>query len=129
MIILETIKKYFISLGITLGLTIAFAFFVNILNYFDLLSMNTYKVIIVLTTAVSTGVGSYILGKKTDRKGYLEGIKFGIILILLMWIISLLAFDQSFSISSIIYYLIFVITSSIGSMFGINKKTTDNSVS
>lgn len=126
---METIKKYFISLGITLGLTIAFAFFVNILNYFDLLSMNTYKVIIVLTTAVSAAVGSYILGKKTDRKGYLEGIKFGIILILLMWIISFLAFDQSFSISSIIYYLIFIITSSIGSMFGINKKTNDNSVS
>ena len=85
--------------------------------------------IIVLTTTISTAVGSYILGKKTQEKGYLEGIKFGIILILLMWIISFLAFDQSFSISSIIYYLIFVITSSIGSMFGINKKTNDNSVS
>lgn len=124
---METIKKYLSSLGITLGLILTFSFFLNIFSYFDLLNSNIYKIILILTSAISILVGSFILGKKSDNKGYLEGIKFGLITIILFFIISFLAFSQKLTISSFIYYLILVITSSIGSMFGINKRTNQKS--
>lgn len=123
---METIKKYLSSLGITLGLILAFSFFLNIFSYFDLLNSNIYKIILILTSAISILVGSFILGKKSDNKGYLEGIKFGLITIILFFIISFLAFSQKLTISSFIYYLILVITSSIGAMLGINKRTNQN---
>ena len=107
---METIKKYLTSLGITLGLILAFSFFLNIFSYFDLLNNNVYKIILILTSALSVAIGAFILGKKSDNKGYLEGIKFGLITTILFLIISFLAFDQGVTISSFIYYLILVIT-------------------
>lgn len=124
---METIKKYLTSLGITLGLILAFSFFLNIFSYFDLLNSNVYKIILILTSALSVATGAFILGKKSDNKGYLEGIKFGLITTILFLIISFLAFDQGVTISSFIYYIILIITSSIGSMFGINKRTNQKS--
>ena len=100
---------------------------INIFSYFDLLNSNVYKIILIFTSALSVATGAFILGKKSDNKGYLEGIKFGLITTILFLIISFLAFDQGVTISSFIYYLILIITSSIGSMFGINKRTNQKS--
>ncbi len=123
---METIKNYLISIGITIGLVLSFAFCINALNYFDLLSQNVYKIILIFLAALSTFVGAFILGKKSNKKGYLVGIKFGVITALLFFIISFLAFDEGIEVSGLIYYLILVITSSVGSMFGINKKSSES---
>ena len=122
---MEKIKKYLISLGISLGLIIVFAFFINILNYFELINTGAYKTILILLAALSIFVGAFLLGKKASQKGYLEGLKFGLITCLLMLIISYLAFDSNISIDSLIYYIILLFTSCTGSMIGINKKTLD----
>ena len=63
---------------------------------------------------------------KTNKKGYLEGIKYGFIITILFWIISFLAFDENLKISNLLYYLVILVISSIGSMFGINKKNEKN---
>lgn len=77
-------------------------------------------------TSISVFVGAYLLGKEANKKGYLEGIKYGLIITILFWILSFLAFDESFKISNLLYYLVILITSSIGSMFGINRKKEKN---
>lgn len=120
---MENIKKYLISLGITLVLILIFSFFLNIFNYFELINGNFYKIVLILTSALSIAVGAFILGEKSENKGYLEGIKFGFITSILFFIISFLAFDQKMTTSSFIYYLILIITSSVGAMFGINKRS------
>ena len=121
---METIKKYFISLGITLGLMIILAFIINVLNYFDILNKGTYKGLLILSSVMSSAIGGYIIGNKSNSKGYIKGIVFGIVIIALFIIIALLT-NNSFSIASFIYYLIIIITSSIAGAVGINKKTTE----
>ncbi len=61
-------------------------------------------------------------GKKAEKKGYLEGCKVGILLIVLLFLINLIFFRTLFSIERIIYYLILLLSSIFGSMIGINKK-------
>ena len=73
-------------------------------------------------SSISILTGAYILGKQTQNKGYIEGLKYGIITTLLFYIISFLAFDQNINISNLLYYLIVITISIIGSMIGINKK-------
>ncbi len=123
---MEKIKKYFISIGITLGLILIFAFFLNMLNYFNLINTNTYKIILIFMTSISVFIGAYLLGKETNKKGYLEGIKYGLIITILFWILSFLAFDENFKISNLLYYLVILVTSSIGSMLGISRKNEKN---
>lgn len=120
---MEIVNKYLISLGITFGLIFTLSFFINLLNYFEVLNTSLFKIIITITGIISIAVGAFILGKKSLKKGYLEGIKFGFLTCLLMFIISYLAFDSNIFLESLIYYLILIFTSCIASTIGINKKT------
>lgn len=119
---MNKIKKYSKCIGITLGLIITFSFFLNTLNYFNLININIYKILLIIMSSISILTGAYILGKQTQNKGYIEGLKYGIITTLLFYIISFLAFDQNINISNLLYYLIVITISIIGSMIGINKK-------
>ena len=122
---MDTILKFLKNIGILFALILGSAFFINIFNYFDLISQEVYKTFLIILVAISIFISSFLLGKSSKKKGYLEGIKFGVISVLLMFVISYLAFDSNISISSLIYYLILIISSSIGAMFGINKKKED----
>lgn len=119
---MEKIKKYSLSIGIYISLILIFSFFINLLNYFNILSENSYKIFLVLLVSINMFISAFILGKNTQEKGYLEGIKLGLILIILMITISYLSSDILPSIKSIIYYLILLLSSIIGSTFGINIK-------
>ena len=92
----------------------------NTLYYFDIISNNIYnimKMIIVLTTLF---VNALILGKNTDKYGILEGLKLGAIFILIMIIIKIIT-NSTFDIRTFIYSIIIILTTSIGSIIGINK--------
>ena len=119
---MKQIKNYSISTGITLGTILILSFIINIFNYYDLIPKSIYKTILILVTALSILIGSYLLGKKTEKKGYIEGLKYSVLIIALFYIIAFLAFDKTITISSLLYYLIIVTTSGIGAMIGINKK-------
>ena len=118
------IKKYLISYAYTLGIIIVGTFIITLLNYFNLLSSNIANTLILIIVIASIFVGSFLLGKKSNKKGYLEGIKYSAIFILLLVIINLL-FVKVFEIKSLIYFLIIVVSSTFGSMLGINKKGTN----
>ena len=115
------IKKYLISYAYTLGIIIIGTFVITLLNYFNLLSSNVANTIMLIIVIVSIFIGSFLLGKKSNKKGYLEGIKYSAILIFLLVIINLL-FIKVFEIKSLIYFLIIIVSSTFGSMVGINKK-------
>ncbi len=115
------IKKYLISYAYTLGIIIIGTFLITLLNYFNLLSSNVANTIMLIIVIASIFIGSFLLGKKSNKKGYLEGIKYSAILIFLLVIINLL-FIKVFEIKSLVYFLIIIVSSTFGSMVGINKK-------
>lgn len=118
------IKKYLISYAYTLGIIIVGTFIITLFNYFNLLESNIANTLILILVIISMFIGSFLLGKKSNKKGYLEGIKYSIIFILLLVLINLL-FIKVFKIKSLIYFLIIVVSSTFGSMIGINKKGTN----
>ena len=60
---------------------------------------------------------------RLNKKGYLEGIKFGLIMIVIILIFNLLIFKNEFNLISILYYLSLLFVSTIGSMIGIKRKS------
>ena len=117
-------KNLFISflyfIGIVLGTTLVFTIF----NYFKILPDNINSIIRLIIPVVSIFISAFIVGMNSIRKGYVEGIKLGIIIILLFVIVS--SIYSSLDFNSIIYYLILILTSSLGGMLGINKKKASN---
>lgn len=65
-------------------------------------------------------IQSFFLGKKTIQKGYLEGIKYGLFMILLSFIPSV--FLKKFQLKVLLFYGLILLTSILGSMIGINHK-------
>lgn len=115
------IIKYLKFFGFNILSIIIFTFILTIFNYFELINnniINVFKLIIVL---LSIFINSYILGKNSKSKGYLEGLKFGIIFIIFILVYNLL-FIKVFSIKILIYYILILITSIVASTIGINRK-------
>lgn len=61
------------------------------------------------------------IGKKTQSKGYINGLKYGFALLLLTYLISLF-YTTTFTLFRILYYLVLLSSCVIGSVIGINKK-------
>ena len=115
------IKKYLISYAYTLGIIIGGTFLITVLNYFNIFTSNLTNIIKLIIVIVSMFIGAFLLGKRSLKKGYIEGIKYSIVFIVLLVIINLL-FVKEFNVKSINYFLIIIISSTFGSMLEINKK-------
>ena len=121
---MNSIKRYLISSLISLLLVLGFSFLLNVLNYFNTLNSSIYKLLLLFFVIISIFTGSYYLGNKSENKGYQKGIILGV-LISFIFIMLTVIFKNNLTYSSMIYYIIIVITSTIGSTIGINKKTTE----
>ena len=106
--------------------TIILSIIGTVFYYFNIISSNTMSIIKIIIIIISILLGSFIYGKNIKEKGLLEGIKLGFLIILILFLISYLGLNKSFKLKNIIYYLIIIGTSSIGSMIGLNKKKDSN---
>ncbi len=123
---MANLKKYSIRVLYTfLSLALSLVF-ISTLYYFNLVNENIYKVFKIIILIVNIFISGFILGRKASSKGYFEGIKLGLLIIVLFLIMSLLGMG-SLKLSIIVYYLIILISSILGSMLGILKKKEINS--
>ena len=65
-------------------------------------------------------IGAYNLGKNTVKKGYLEGIKYGLFIVVILFLITVIFED--ISVSNFLTYVLYLLASIFGSTLGINKK-------
>ncbi len=116
------LKRLGISISISVITFISFSLIITLLSYINVLKGNGIVIATLLIPIISIFIGSFSLGRKSNKKGWLEGIKLGAILIFIIFLIDALIF-KSFILKKIIYYSILLITSILGSMIGIvNKK-------
>ncbi len=116
------IKNFSKSLSISILLFLILTLVVTTFNYFNLLSINGINISKIIIPIISVLSGSFYMGTKVKNKGWLEGIKLSSLIILILLIIDLLVFKNSFEIKNLIYYIIILVSSMVGSMIGINKK-------
>lgn len=91
------------------------------LNYFGVISnkiTNVFNIIILFVVCFLSGI---VIGKKANNKGYLEGVKIGGIISGFFLLISLVL-KNKFTLIKIVFYLLIIVISIIGSIIGINKK-------
>ena len=100
---------------------IILGFILTILYYFDVINNNIYNIMKMIIVLLSLFINAYILGKSSTKYGLIEGLKLGTIILVIMFILKIIT-NSSFDIRTIIYSIILLLTSSIGSVIGINKK-------
>jgi putative membrane protein (TIGR04086 family) len=93
---------------------------ITLINYFNIMGSKIVSIIRFILPLMAMFISSYRLGNMSDKKGYLEGLKLGSIIILIFMVMVFLL--DTISWKSILYYLILLLASVMGSMIGINRK-------
>ena len=116
------LKKLTKSLGISLAFLLLITLLITIFNYIGIIGLKIVTSFSYITPFISIFIGSILLGKTSNNKGWLEGIKYGLICIVIFFIFNYLAFDSGVNISNTFLYIITLIASVLGGMVGINLK-------
>lgn len=114
-------KKVGISLAYLLGSLFILIFLITLLNYFNILNGKVFSVFKILAPVISLFIGGFILGKRSQKKGWLEGLKLSLIFLIILLLFNYLGLGNHFEIKNLIYYLILTVSGMFGSMIGINK--------
>ena len=117
----NNIKKYFKSILIIFILLILFSIIINSLYYFDIIQNNTTKFIKMFLSIITYFIGGIYIGKNSQNKGYINGLKLSLIIVTILIILGIIF--NNININRIIYYLITIFCITFGAMIGINKKT------
>lgn len=112
------IKSYIYLFSIILILTIIY----TLINYYLIILPNIINLIIPIIAVI---ISSIILGKNTNQKAYLEGIKFTSIYLIISILLSIFT-KNTFTIKLILSYLLILLSGIIGSMIGINLNKSHN---
>lgn len=100
-------------------------FIMTLLNYIGFIKYGVVNIIEIIIIFISIFIGSFYIGKRSIRKGYLEGIKFGLIFLIILIIFNYLGFNIEFKVKNLLYYLILLSSSILGSMIGISFKVKE----
>ena len=73
---LKNISKSFLYILISI---LILTFITTIFNYFEIFSYKTINILEIIIIIIAMFLGGYKLGQKSNKKGYIEGIKLGII--------------------------------------------------
>ena len=118
---MKKFNNILINLGYFLVSLIIYLIIITTFSYFNLINYKTISIISFITLNILFLINGFKLGKRSDKKGYLSGIIMGLSMILLLLFLSII-FRRLPSIKSFIYFLVLLLSSTIGGMFGINKR-------
>ena len=113
-------KNYLKSFLYTLGIILISFIILTILNYFSVINGKVLDIITYIITLISVMVGSFILGKASNKKGYIEGLKYAGIWSFIFLVISIIL--KQIDLSSIVFFIILVLLSVLVAIFDIKKK-------
>lgn len=112
--------NYLKSLGYTFGIVIISTLIITIFNYFNILNGLTFKIVKIIIPLISIFIGSFLLGKNSNKKGYIEGIKYGLICTIIFLLVNI--FTKNLHLTTILFFILILLISIFGSIIGINRK-------
>ncbi|MDD6224299.1 MAG: TIGR04086 family membrane protein [bacterium] len=98
----------------------------TVLYYFNIVGTTGINYLKLGMIIISMLIGGIYIGSKAEKKGWLEGIKIGIEVIILLFLISYLGFDKGINIKTVVYYILMITSAMLGSMIGINRRKNEN---
>lgn len=101
------------------------SFVVSLLNLVGVDSTVTNLILFVFNV-IAFFLYGFKNGVVAPKKGYLEGLKIGFILLAILFVINIIVARKFFSVAMIVYYLVLVLASVLGGMVGISKKKEEN---
>lgn len=117
---MSSIKKYGKRLLLIMIEILILLFLLTIPYYFNWISDKTYATFKMILLLGCILLNSFFLGRESSHKGYMEGFRLGILIILLFGIPTFLF--SKWQIKILLYDALILTSSTLGSMIGISNK-------
>lgn len=117
------IKKLSFSILWIISFFLSLTFIISLFNYFNIINDKIVEIFKILIPITSIFIGGLKIGKKSKNKGWLEGLKLGIIFVTFIVIFNFLALNIEFELKNVIFYIILITSCILGSMIGIVNKS------
>ena len=115
-------KNLGIAFGVIIGSLLGVTLIVTLLHYINWIGSKTLSVLEIITPLLSLFIGGFIIGKNSKQKGWFEGLKLGGLFLTLLILFQYLGLRIHFSVKTILFYILLLVSCVFGSMLGINKK-------
>lgn len=111
-------KKYLTFILFPLVPILILPIIFSIINLFGIEIGKIFYTLFMIIIMIISGI---ILGLNIKDKGYIKGLIYGAIISFTMFLLSFILMSDH-SIYNILYYIIIIATTTLGTMIGINKK-------
>ncbi|MCM1052715.1 MAG: TIGR04086 family membrane protein [Ruminococcus sp.] len=118
---MEKLLNYLKYLGLFIVFIIVISLITSLISLTGINSILINKLGIILT-ALSFFIVASIASSETKEKGYILGLKLGLLFIIILLFTNLIIFKSSFSIDRLLYYIILISSGILGGSFGKNFK-------
>lgn len=119
-------KKIGISFIWILSILLSLTIILTVMSYFNIFGKKIITIFKITIPILSLFIGGIQIGKRSKKKGWLEGLKLSLIFIIILCLFNYLGLNKSFELKNILFYLILIISTIFGSMIGINKNKEDS---
>lgn len=116
---MEKIKRYIKPMIYFYVTLLSYLIIITILNYFNVVSYKSVSLISFIVIILLFMMIGFMAALKSKKKGYINGLIVGGINIILFLLLSFIL-GAKLKINILIYFLILILSSTIGGMFGIN---------
>lgn len=113
--------NYVKSFGYSLLVLIVSSFLMTVLSYFNIINESFLMILELVLPILSFFIAGILIGRKASKKGYLEGLKISLLMVIFIFLFNLLAFGKMIDFKTVLSFLIWIFASMFGSILGINK--------
>lgn len=121
---MKYLKNILTCFGIVIASIMVLSFIMTIFSFFNILNDSVTSFFKILIPIISLLMSGIVMGRNSTKKGWLEGLKLGLLVSLLIMLFNMLGLRNSFKISNLLFYTILTFSSVVGSMIGIVAKKT-----
>ena len=123
---MKYLKNILTCFGIVIASIMVLSFIMTVFSFFNILNDSVTSIFKILIPIISLLMSGIVMGRNSNKKGWLEGLKLGLLVSLLIMLFNILGLRNSFKISNLLFYTILTFSSIVGSMIGISAKRLNN---
>lgn len=106
----------------TIIIVLSLSIIETIINLIVPLKEQTNQIISFIIINIYSFILGYNTGLHTNKKGYIEGLKTSLKIIITIYTLGIITMSFKITLKRLIYFLLIILTTTLGSIIGINKK-------
>ena len=117
---MKYLKKIGFACIYSMSSILILTFLLTIFSFFNIMGEKVISIFKIIIPLLSLLIGGFYIGKKSNKQIVIEGLKFGIIFSILLVLFNLIL-SNPFKTKYILFYLILIGTSIMGTIVGTSK--------